>query len=125
MNHAWPGNVRELRNIIERATIVAKEGAILPEHLPRTFGISTEHERAHPASNSASHMAQSGLNGIWVEPGKQLSDVEREYIQLTLRETGNNKKRAAEILGISIRTLHNRVTAFASEEPEQQLGANG
>jgi DNA-binding NtrC family response regulator len=121
MNHSWPGNVRELRNIIERATIVAKEGAILPEHLPRTFGIPTEHDRTHSASPST----PTGQNGIWIDAGRQLSDVEKDYIQLTLRETGNNKKRAAETLGISIRTLHNRVTAFAAEEPEQQLGANG
>ncbi len=121
MNHSWPGNVRELRNTIERAMIVAKEGAILPEHLPRTFGISGGQERP----SAASQPVPSGANGIWVESGKQLSDVEKNYIQLTLRETDNNKKRAAEILGISIRTLHNRLTAFAAEEPEQQLGANG
>jgi DNA-binding NtrC family response regulator len=51
--------------------------------------------------------------------------VEKAYIQLTLKSTGNNKKRAAQILGISLRTLHSRVTEFAAEDEVKSGGATG
>lgn len=117
INYSWPGNVRELRNVLERAAIVAREGAILVEHLPRTFGMS-------PASPQPVQRADSsGANSICVEAGKPLSEVEKAYVLLTLKKTGNNKKQAAEILGISIRTLHNRLAEFAAEEAA--VGKNG
>jgi DNA-binding NtrC family response regulator len=107
--HSWPGNVRELRNVLERSSIVAREGTLLPAHLTRTIGT--------PATPHATLEApQSSGNAISVEVGRPLSDVEKAYIQLTLKSTGNNKKRAAQILGISLRTLHSRVTEFAAEE---------
>ncbi len=55
-----------------------------------------------------------------MEAGRPLREVEKAYIQLTLKSTGNNKKRAAQILGISLRTLHTRVTEFAAEEEMKQ-----
>jgi DNA-binding NtrC family response regulator len=109
-DHSWPGNVRELRNVLERALIAAREGTLLPAHLARTFGVGatvTPVPEAGPVS---------GGNSISMEAGRPLSEVEKAYIQLTLKSTGNNKKRAAQILGISLRTLHSRVTEFAAEE---------
>lgn len=114
--YSWPGNVRELRNILERSLIAAREGTLLPGHLPRTFGMSA----AIPAAAEAS--LPDG-NSISVEAGRPLSEVEKAYIQLTLKSTGNNKKRAAQILGISLRTLHSRVTEFAAEEEMKREGA--
>jgi transcriptional regulator with PAS, ATPase and Fis domain len=113
VNYSWPGNVRELRNILERAAIVAQEGTVLPQHLPKTFGLQGDVRGAA--------LGQGDLHGdpegsLRVEPGKQLSDVEKAYILLTLKTTNNNKTRAAEILGISTRTLHNRLAEFAAEE---------
>ena len=114
--YSWPGNVRELRNILERSLIAAREGTLLPGHLPRTFGMPA----AIPAAAEAS---LPGGNSISVEAGRPLSEVEKAYIQLTLKSTGNNKKRAAQILGISLRTLHSRVTEFAAEEEMKREGA--
>jgi DNA-binding NtrC family response regulator len=113
--YSWPGNVRELRNVLERAMIVAREGTLLPAHLPRTFGFAA----AALAAESPHHNG----NSISMEAGHPLSELEKAYIQLTLKSTGNNKKRAAQILGISLRTLHSRVTEFAAEDQPKHEGA--
>lgn len=117
VNHSWPGNVRELRNVLERAVIVAREGTLLPEHLPRVFGM--------PPARTSRQEPAGGLDSIHLEAGKRLSEVEKAYIRLTLKSTGDNRKRAAEILGISIRTLHNRLVEFAAEETRSTAGAAG
>lgn len=115
MAYDWPGNVRELRNVLERAVILSTGGAILPSHLPQGIGLAGECRiaavpvRAHAAPSPSETILQ-------VEAGKPLSTVEKAYIQLTLRRTNNNRKRAAQILGISLRTLHNRLVAFAAED---------
>jgi DNA-binding NtrC family response regulator len=116
--HSWPGNVRELRNVLERSLIAAREGTLLPAHLTRTFDIAAQ----PPAAAEA---PPPNGNSISVEAGRPLSEVEKAYIQLTLKSTGNNKKRAAQILGISLRTLHSRVTEFAAEEETRREGAVG
>ncbi|HEX7086356.1 MAG TPA: helix-turn-helix domain-containing protein, partial [Vicinamibacterales bacterium] len=89
----WPGNVRELRNVIERATILADGDFIEAKHLPP---LGT----AAPASPST-QMA--------LEPGITVEEAERRLIILTLEHTNDNKTRAAEILGISLKTLHNKL----------------
>ena len=115
--YSWPGNVRELRNVLERSLIAARKGTLLPGHMPRTFGMSG----AVPAASEAPLVTG---NAISVEAGRPLSEVEKAYIQLTLKSTGNNKKRAAQILGISLRTLHSRVTEFAAEEVKRDGAAS-
>jgi DNA-binding NtrC family response regulator len=89
----WPGNVRELRNVMERSTILAEGEFIEPRHLP-PLGM------AAPAP-SGSQMA--------LEPGITVEEAERRLIILTLEHTNDNKTRAAEILGISLKTLHNKL----------------
>jgi DNA-binding NtrC family response regulator len=93
--YSWPGNVRELRNVIERATILAGGPFIEPKHLPPILG-----DEPAPASKQAP-MALSA--GITVE------EAERRLIMMTLAHTRDNKTRAAEILGISLKTLHNKL----------------
>ena len=92
--HAWPGNVRELRNVIERATILAPGPLIEPKHLPPVVEGETPVSREAPMALSA---------GITVE------EAERRLIMMTLAHTRDNKTRAAEILGISLKTLHNKL----------------
>jgi DNA-binding NtrC family response regulator len=111
--------VRELRNVLERSLIVAREGTLLPAHMPRSFGMAAPNQAAPEAPPISSG------NAISMEAGHPLSELEKAYIQLTLKSTGNNKKRAAQILGISLRTLHSRVTEFAAEDDLKQEGAAG
>jgi DNA-binding NtrC family response regulator len=92
--YGWPGNVRELRNVIERATILAPGPFIEPKYLPPVF--STE-----PAAHQQPHMA--------LGPGTTVEEAERRLIMMTLEHTRDNKTRAAEILGISLKTLHNKL----------------
>jgi DNA-binding NtrC family response regulator len=108
MEHSWPGNVRELRNALEWATITSGEGVILPEHLPRNFGKPIHSPQ--PATTNDLEM-----DGFQFEPGRRLEDVETSYIQKTLELTGQNRKEAARRLGISLRTLYNRLSKTAPE----------
>jgi transcriptional regulator with PAS, ATPase and Fis domain len=89
----WPGNVRELRNVIERATILADGEFIDARHLPNVLVAAGEAPK--PALSLA--------------PGTTVEEAERRLIQMTLEHTRDNKTRAAEILGISLKTLHNKL----------------
>ena len=93
-HYAWPGNVRELRNVIERATILCGGSFIEPKHLPPVLA-----EEPPPA-----HQPQLAL-----APGTTVEEAERRLILMTLEHTRDNKTRAAEILGISLKTLHNKL----------------
>ncbi|HTK29385.1 MAG TPA: sigma-54 dependent transcriptional regulator [Vicinamibacterales bacterium] len=93
-HHSWPGNVRELRNVIERATILASGPFIEPRHLPPILN-----DEPPPQ-----HQPQVAL-----APGTTVEEAERRLILMTLEHTRDNKTRAAEILGISLKTLHNKL----------------
>jgi DNA-binding NtrC family response regulator len=103
MAYDWPGNVRELRNTIERAVVLCGGGTIEPRHLPPGFGTRTV--KAITDANVAS-------NAIQVEVGATVDEGERRLILKTLESTSNNKTRAAEILGISLKTLHNKLKDY-------------
>jgi DNA-binding NtrC family response regulator len=97
--YPWPGNIRELRNVIERATILAEGDFIEARHLP-------------PPVVSRSEQA---LPTVTLSPGTTVDEAERRLILLTLEHTRNNKTRAAEILGISLKTLHNKLNRMKQE----------
>src|SRR5438067_6393812 len=96
----WPGNVRELRNLLERAVIVCESALIEPKNLPPGFG--------HAPVRSA----VSEGNAVRVGVGTTVEDAERMLILKTLESTHNNKTRAADILGISLKTLHNKLKEY-------------
>ena len=100
MCHSWPGNVRELRNVLERMVIAAREGTLQHDQLPPTLGIPKMDLPAPEPQTSGEFRFREGAT---------LDELERAYIQFTLNRIGNNKRRAAKILGIGERTLHSRV----------------
>jgi DNA-binding NtrC family response regulator len=98
-SYPWPGNVRELRNVLERAAIAADRSTVSRQHLPSDFG------HARLASGE-------GLGGVRFPVGATVDEVERELILQTLAATSQNKTRAAELLGISLKTLHNKLKEY-------------
>jgi DNA-binding NtrC family response regulator len=107
MSHTWPGNIRELRNVLERATIMSEKDLISRSSLPGEFGkLATKNP--------------SDLSGIKFPIGTTVDAMERELILQTLQATGNNKTRAAELLGVSLKTLHNKLKEYGSEKAEAE-----
>lgn len=96
MRYAWPGNVRELKNIIQRAMLLAKKNIITSNDLP-------ERLQANPLQKQI-------LN---LEAGLPLKEVEKRYIENTLHWSQGNKLKAAKVLGISRRSLYNKIEAYS------------
>ena len=96
--HAWPGNVRELRNVIERAVIICS-GEQIERH----------HFAPYPIEQRERLRNEDTLT---LPVGTPLEEVERQMIMRTLQKTKNNKTRAAELLGISLKTLHNKLNLY-------------
>ncbi len=103
----WPGNVRELRNVLERAVILAAQGTVGVEHLP---------QEASPAKPEPAASGLEGPAAITVRVGSTIGEAERSLILRTLEHTRNNKTRAAEILGISLKTLFNKLKEYGSSD---------
>jgi DNA-binding NtrC family response regulator len=102
--HSWPGNVRELRNLVERAIILAGEGTIEPTHLPPGF--------AGAPTPAAAIVSSEELR---VPVGYTIEQTERSLIEMTLEYTKHNRTRAAEILGISQKTLFNKLKEYGTQ----------
>jgi two-component system response regulator HydG len=97
IRHDWPGNVRELENVVERAVIMARGDLISQGELPDAIrSMDGEMEKAK----------------IDLSPGRSLKEVERDMILRTLEDTGGNRTRTAEILGISRRTLQLKLKEY-------------
>jgi DNA-binding NtrC family response regulator len=108
--HNWPGNVRELRNVVERAVIIAGEGPLTVHHLPRDFGVTIG---AKPVQDNYEP------DSVRLPVGTTVSEAEKSLIFLTLQHTKNNKTRAAEILGISLKTLFNKLKEYGNAEQQE------
>jgi len=121
--YSWPGNVRELRNAIERAAVLCPGDTILPEHLPPSLLRDPgAHPAAPPAVAAPAHppaapalpsATPSDLQG-------EIRALERARIVEALDRCGGNQSRAAQLLGISRRTLVSRVSEFGLRRPHKQ-----
>src|SRR5713226_5208943 len=105
-NYSWPGNVRELRNALERAVIVCDGGMVETKHLPPGFG------------QAPLRTAANDPDAVRLGVGTTVGEAEKMLILKTLESTSNNKTRAAEILGISLKTLHNKLKEYGSNAPD-------
>ena len=93
MEYAWPGNVRELENVIERACVLSRSGRISVDDLPESL------REASPTDGVS----------ISIDVGTPLFEVEQRLIRETLRRTGGDKSLAAQLLGISTRTIYRKL----------------
>jgi DNA-binding NtrC family response regulator len=109
-NYSWPGNVRELRNTLERAVIVCDAGVVETKHLPPGFG------------QAPLRTAANDPDAVRLGVGTTVEEAEKMLILKTLEATSNNKTRAAEILGISLKTLHNKLKEYGSAAAEAVPG---
>src|SRR5436853_3734981 len=109
-NYSWPGNVRELRNTLERAVIVCEGSVIETKHLPPGFG------------NVIPRPPVQEANAVRLGVGTTVGEAERLLILKTLEATNNNKTRAAEILGISLKTLHNKLKEYGGQSVAADVG---
>ena len=108
--HRWPGNVRELRNALERAVILAADGVVLARHLPPSVV---------PAAVREAVVTETAAEDFLVLPsGTTIDDAERALVKRTLILTKGNKTRAAEVLGISLKTLFNKLKGYGEAEQE-------
>ena len=98
--YTWPGNVRELRNTLERSILTFTGEVLEKENLAPDFGRTT---------------VAGATDGLRLRPGMSVSEAERRLIYETLTFTDNNKTRAAELLGISLKTLHNKLKEYEAE----------
>jgi len=103
-DYGWPGNVRELRNVVERAVILAGEGEVQLRHLPNSLVPQAQPPEPPPDGT------------LQIRVGVPMKDVEEAYIHLALKHTNNNRRRAADLLGISLHTLYNKLRLYRGDE---------
>ena len=107
--YSWPGNVRELRNAVERALILCEGGLINPEHLPWRAEVSTSGTLV-PLPAPAAPPGPAG--GDFPPHGVDLEAMERTLIEGALKQAGQNKSKAARLLGLSRSKLYSRMERF-------------
>ena len=115
--YPWPGNVRELENVIERAVLVCRGDTLEPHHLDLDGGGSAAAAQGTPGQSPAENPAGGG--------SMTLRDMEKNLIFSTLKKVRGNKTKASEILGISVRTMRNKLNEYRLEQGSLDLGADG
>jgi two-component system response regulator AtoC len=101
--HRWPGNVRELRNVVQRAYVMASGNIISDEWLPTS------------QATAAAPVATPGGPVLTIRLGSSMAEVERQLILATLEHFGSHKERTAAVLGVSLKTLYNRLKEYSTD----------
>jgi transcriptional regulator with GAF, ATPase, and Fis domain len=120
--HRWPGNVRELRNVIGRAAVLCAGDTILPEHLPPSLLAPAAPPPTAPplpaaAATAAPPVRAAAAGGDDLQG--EIKSLERTRITEALERCGGNQSKAAELLGISRRTLVSRLSEFGLPRPRK------
>ena len=113
--HSWPGNVRELENVIERAVIMSGDGELIE---PETLGLDSTLPNSNSRIETATKISTEDLNepALSLEsPAVSLAELEKEHILQILEQSAGNRTRAAEKLGITVRTLRNKLKLYSTE----------
>jgi len=112
-SHAWPGNVRELKNVVHRAFVLSDDeiDVDIGGFAAINGAVSSEPSAAMPVD-----AGRENGQGIVIRVGMSLDDAERALITATLRAVGGSKAEAARILGISLKTIYNRLHAYGDTE---------
>ncbi len=108
LEHQWDGNVRELANVMEHAYIIAGGGPILPEHLPHTVSQPRPHS---PSLN----LAQGTMPTPGHAAARTLEEIEMEHLLRVLEKHGGSKTAAATELGISLKTMYNKLNRLQEQ----------
>ncbi len=111
-SHSWRGNVRELENAMHRAVLLAQGDAIGPEAIQLSSGLTAAETGARPTATAAPPAGSTAASGL---VGRTVADVERDLILDTLTHCLGNRTHAANILGISIRTLRNKLKLYSEQ----------
>jgi two-component system response regulator FlrC len=120
-SNSWRGNVRELFNVLERAAIVANEGTIEPTHLMLEDVMGLQ-ENADPELRAAAAPAQYALADVTApESSVSMREMEEQLIFKTLKRVNDNRTQAAKMLGISVRTLRNKLKQYREKEYVREL----
>ncbi len=124
--YRWPGNVRELRNVVQRAYVMASGNSINEEWLPddphgpnsayATSMFSPKGSPAAPVQASVPAAASLGGPSITIAIGTSMADAERQLILATLEHFNQQKERTAAALGVSLKTLYNRLKEYAADK---------
>ncbi len=138
-NYHWRGNVRELENVMERALLLCNGEEIQPNHLLMSSQlghasinedlakITTQSSQTKPAGTDAESKTFSETQnsteseGLGIEVGMSMKEAEKRFIFKTLHETKGNRTHAAKTLGISIRTLRNKLNEYRAEGEDFEL----
>lgn len=116
LEHTWPGNVRELANVMEHAYIIAGGQAITPEHLPSTLRAPASEPAVPKLHRSVSFAPAAANPPPAARPASPtLKDIEMDHIQRVLAKHNGSKPAAAAELGISLKTLYNKLAQLDEE----------
>jgi DNA-binding NtrC family response regulator len=114
VEHTWPGNVRELKNVIHRAFVLSDEEVQIDISTFSALGQDRGEDSGTAATigSAVGAPAMSDLSVLRITVGMSLDDVERTLITATLQAVGGSKTEAARLLGISLKTMYNRLHAY-------------